>query len=169
MEHSSDDVINIYFEDETEKHLPLRGGEGIVRSSPRDSNPAESSALVSEIKRVAKELGAQLDTTEDRKEKWPPEQHYDGGIDWIAVQTILATFGGVGGAVTAGWLFLRQCRPVLIKWLENKGARSITVEHITADNRQWKIYINGRNDLDELLETLQQYEIEEQEKRNTET
>jgi hypothetical protein len=47
--------------------------------------------------------------------------------------------------------------------------RSITVEHTTADNQTWKIDINGRNDLDRVLETLQQYEREAQEKRNTET
>ena len=47
--------------------------------------------------------------------------------------------------------------------------RSITVEHTTADNQTWKIDINERNDLDRVLETLQQYEREAQEKRNTET
>jgi hypothetical protein len=55
-------------------------------------------------------------------------------------------------------------------WRSRRGHLLVyTVEHTTPDNRTWKIDISGRNDLDEVLETLQQYEREEQEKRNTET
>jgi len=58
------------------------------------------------------------------------------------------------------------CRDAVVISVE---LRSITVEHTTADNQTWKIDINERNDLDRVLETLQQYEREAQEKRNTET
>jgi hypothetical protein len=181
VEHSSDDVITVRLEDTTRKHLGLKPGRGDLdlpeerELTPPDSNPDESQAALSELTRVATELGAQTDTTvdSDRNDSTSGRlrgrpTHYDHGIDITTIQNVLTTFAG-GGGVAAGLLFLRQCRSLLTQWLENKASRNITVEHTTPDNRTWKINISGRNDLDEVLETLQEYEREEQEKRNTET
>ena len=128
--------------------------------------------ILSEITRVAEGLGAQSDTTHEYHDrakgllKHSQPTYYDGGIDTLVIQNVLTTFAAGGGGVAAGLLFLRQCQTLLGQWLKNKEARSITVEHTTADNRTWKISITGRNDLDKVLENLEQYEREEQEKHN---
>jgi hypothetical protein len=157
---STDDaVLTVEFIDTTEHHLGLRGGHEILEKFPQDSNPAESSALLSEITGLAQKLGAQLRAKEDRVDPPVRRQHYDGGIDWTVVQSILTMFASGG----AGWLFLKRCESLLLQWQKNQALRSIRVKH-----EDWEIEIHGRNDLDQVLEALRQYS-EGQEKGDTTT
>src|SRR5687767_5258531 len=87
-------------------------------------------------------------TLKDPKSKWDPKEdskaYYDGGYADLLYQAAILT-SSLGAAVK----IFTTVRPVIIKWLENRGAASLRVKVGTSE-----VSVRGPHDVDEILRLL---------------
>lgn len=137
------------FEESTNTRFGIRP-EGPMRTSfPDDINPEASSALIKEVKSVAKQLGAATRTAQRQRQVPRGEVHFDGGVTSTFYQDILVLFGSGG----AGWMFLKQVQPLILQWLKNMASRSVTVKR-----GDLSIEIKGKHDIEEVLSILKEFD-----------
>lgn len=124
-----------------------------------DSNASGSSKLLEEIGSSARQNGASVHHERSERSshgmgkdhfgpKPTPDPHYFGGGFTQSVSDVIAfTFGTAGPAI----VFLKVFRDLALKWLANKGSRSVTIKMGTKE-----ITLKGRNDVKAVVAALKQ-------------
>lgn len=140
--------FSVELSDYTEEHIGLdrRTGDEIRTPMPADRDPKGSRVGLDRLLVLAKEMGATIEHSASRYDHHGM-RHYDFGITWHEVESVLTLFG-TGGA---GWLFLKQCQPILLQWLKNKESRRVKVKL-----HGFEVEIHGEKDIKKVLSLLKE-------------
>jgi hypothetical protein len=124
-----------------------RGGRDLSDDDPGDANFNESQELLKRIKKESQEAGAKVEpyTVNQRDGR----KFFDGGIAGHIVSWVELAFPTTAAAAA----FLGGAKTIVVKWLENRKARSISIKDGSRE-----IKISGRNDVGAIIEALRKLE-----------